>query len=716
MNITNCLISKNAGYEAGALGWRNFHRAALTQKVYLSAGSLTLTNCSITGNTATHAAAGYILNFSRPVIFNNCYIGNNYAIGGNGVMTNGGGLNIQGNDTFNYCIFANDVAAQGKGGAIFNNPNSTNYTTTLNHCTISGCKATCGGAIYNDTGNLDVFNSTISGNSATTGNGGGIYNRASLLLLTSTLAGNSAMGKGGGIYENGILTDLGADTIAFNQAASGGGAYGKSGNAYLQNTIVARNTLSGTTTPSDIAGTLATGNCSYDLIGTGGTGGITASPNHNQINVSNPGLAALASNGGATQTIMLQLGSPAINMGSNTIAGNIAAKITGPATDERNLTRIVGGTVDIGAVEVQQAGTPTHFVIQQSPQVSAGVPFALGVTVEDDSGAVVTGFRGTVTFTSTDTMGTLPGPYPFTATDAGVHTFSATLNTLGVQFITLTDTADNLLGISRTNVITPPARGTAFIDGNNQLFVLSNGQFSNTGRSARTFSAGLDAQGNPEVWFLDSMNQLWRWDSGVFTNTGGFAQKIAAGNGLVAFTDAANELWIFSDPGGFKNTGGFAPSFTAGFGALGNNQIVFADGMNQLWTYDASTGSFSNTGFSAKQFVAGQDAFGNSEIWFTDANNQIWRLDQGQATKTNGFALNNTAGGSGQMFFTDGINQIYQLTDSGVFTNTGGFASHLSGIPGSMALFFTDGMNRLWEFANGNFSNTGMFASSFSAF
>jgi hypothetical protein len=68
------------------------------------------------------------------------------------------------------------------------------------------------------------------------------------------------------------------------------------------------------------------------------------------------------------------------------------------------------------------------------------------------------------------------------------------------------------------------------------------------------------------------------------------------------------------------------------------------------------------------------------------------------------------------MFFSDGINQIWLLTDAGVATTTGGFASHISSSPGTIALFFSDGINQLWDFQNGVFTNTGGFASKFLAF
>jgi hypothetical protein len=52
-------------------------------------------------------------------------------------------------------------------------------------------------------------------------------------------------------------------------------------------------------------------------------------------------------------------------------------------------------------------------------------------------------YRGTVTFTSTDTAAVLPANYTFTAGDAGVHTFTGVvLNTTGAQTITARDLTD----------------------------------------------------------------------------------------------------------------------------------------------------------------------------------------------------------------------------------------------------------------------------------
>src|SRR5439155_2067494 len=89
-----------------------------------------------------------------------------------------------------------------------------------------------------------------------------------------------------------------------------------------------------------------------NLVGTGGSGGLTNGVNGNQVGVSNPGLGSLVNNGGPTQTIALLPGSPAIDHGGN-------AYVNAGETDQRGLTRIMNGTVDVGAFEVQGLAGPS---------------------------------------------------------------------------------------------------------------------------------------------------------------------------------------------------------------------------------------------------------------------------------------------------------------------------------------------------------------------
>src|SRR5262249_56915468 len=125
-------------------------------------------------------------------------------------------------------------------------------------------------------------------------------------------------------------------------AGDGGGGVGGGGvnvqlvgSETLRNTIVAGNTFFGSNNASDISGT-AESSSSYNLIGTGGSGGLTSGVNHNQVGVANPGLGSLGNYGGPTQTIPLLAGSPAINAGNNLA---ILADVT---TDQRGSVSFTG--------------------------------------------------------------------------------------------------------------------------------------------------------------------------------------------------------------------------------------------------------------------------------------------------------------------------------------------------------------------------------------
>jgi hypothetical protein len=83
-------------------------------------------------------------------------------------------------------------------------------------------------------------------------------------------------------------------------------------------------------------------------------------------------------------------------------------------------------------------------------------PFTATVTLTDQFGNVATGYRGSVHFTSTDlvaqTLGDLPADYTFSSTDAGSHTFSVKLATVGSQTITVTDTANGALTVTSGSI------------------------------------------------------------------------------------------------------------------------------------------------------------------------------------------------------------------------------------------------------------------------
>src|SRR5262249_4183187 len=156
-------------------------------------------------------------------------------------------------------------------------------------------------------GTMTVSDSTIAHNSAGLF-GGGIDNGSGsggvhgLTIINSTIAGNSAQ-NGGGIE---TFTFLGVtdSTIADNNVGIDGSGGGLdvdlyAGSTFVDNTIVALNTsgAGSTALPSDIAGHVSSSSA-YDLIGTGGAGGLTDGFNGNRVGVADPRLGALADNGG----------------------------------------------------------------------------------------------------------------------------------------------------------------------------------------------------------------------------------------------------------------------------------------------------------------------------------------------------------------------------------------------------------------------------------
>jgi hypothetical protein len=97
--------------------------------------------------------------------------------------------------------------------------------------------------------------------------------------------------------------------------------------------------------------------------------------------------------------------------------------------------------------------------------VTAGTAYGLTVTALDPFNNVATGYRGTVTFTSSDGAASLPANYPFASGDAGVHNFMATMKTAGSQSITVTDTATATITGTDSGITVVSVQPTAALSG-----------------------------------------------------------------------------------------------------------------------------------------------------------------------------------------------------------------------------------------------------------
>lgn len=294
-----------------------------------NAGTLTLQNCSVSGNTAGGYGGG-IYNDSADVTITNSTISNNSAgkdgggishnwgtmqishstVSGNTADDGGGIENFYSELTLTNSTISDNNASK-EGGGIYN----YNYAElTLTNCTISGNRAIYGGGIsnYSDS-TATVKSSTVSGNTATQ-DGGGIssYHLTELTITNSTISGNEALEEGGGIYSTDAL-QVTSSTISGNAAVTGGGMYLYRATATIVNSIIAD---SGGGDCTRYGGNLSTANSLLESSGsdacslTNGVNGV--------LTGTDPKLGALGDNGGPTLTHMPAADSPALDKVPNT--------------------------------------------------------------------------------------------------------------------------------------------------------------------------------------------------------------------------------------------------------------------------------------------------------------------------------------------------------------------------------------------------------------
>ncbi|HEV7475326.1 MAG TPA: choice-of-anchor Q domain-containing protein [Pyrinomonadaceae bacterium] len=391
--------------------------------IYFEGGTLNVDGSRIANSNATGGNGG-----NGP---------GNQQNGGQGGIAQGGGAYIGGTASINNSTFENCAAGGGNSGTGQNGTNAgadagggglyslgtvtvTNSTFDLNSATGGDAGdsfgpdcfgahesgdggAARGGAILAEAGSLIVNTATLANNSANGGNGGdgGKTNGGGACAQTSHGAGGLA--HGGAITNtNAATVNINHGTISLNNAqagntgvnqaganlpprlvaeGTGGGIRVGPGGVTLENTIIAGNTAAnglGDTTGAPTAGPNVDGavmSNGHNLLGvateaTGftGTGDQTGA---------NPMLAALADNGGPTQTMALSPGSPAIDAG-------VAA---GATFDQRGLPR----TVDDPGVPNAAGSDGTDIGAYEAP-VICNLTCPANVIVSNDTdqcGAVV---------------------------------------------------------------------------------------------------------------------------------------------------------------------------------------------------------------------------------------------------------------------------------------------------------------------------------------
>jgi hypothetical protein len=413
----------------GAIRYSGQHYDTTNRK-----GTLTLRDCAITNSTSA---------------------GN-----GGGVYVAGGILSVS------NCTFANNTAQVGDGGGLA-------FNGGMFYANTPPARAEIAGTTFS--GNRALHGSSSS--TAATGGGFSLVNAPGPgFLRNSTLSGNSADTDGGGLRLLNASITLTNDTVTKNRAdadaingGAGGGLHVSSDTLTLGNTIVAGNFMGTGTSASDIGGS-ADVSSSFNLIGTGGAGGLTDGSNGNQVGVANPGLGPLADNGGSTQTHSLFTGSPALEAGSNSLAAS-----AGLTTDQRgspfarerdSADADTTATVDIGALE--QHPTIEDITDQtMNAGTSYSVPFDVGdatvdfdsivatssnTTLVPDSGLVISGSGGTRTLTI-DSAGNQGGTTTITVTAT---------STVGGKTLSASDSFVLTVNAPPTVAVTSPTDASAF--------------------------------------------------------------------------------------------------------------------------------------------------------------------------------------------------------------------------------------------------------------
>jgi len=101
---------------------------------------------------------------------------------------------------------------------------------------------------------------------------------------------------------------------------------------------------------------------------------------------------------------------------------------------------------------------PLHALVMSGPATAvAGSQYSFSITAQDSFQNIVPDYAGTVQFSTSDPIATLPANYTFNpGADNGTHSFNATLRRAGQQSITLTDAANSLQATLNLTVVPGP--------------------------------------------------------------------------------------------------------------------------------------------------------------------------------------------------------------------------------------------------------------------
>ncbi len=338
-----------------------------------SNGAVTLTNSTVSGNTANAgmSGGGGGINSNGAVTLTNSTVSGNTAAGGAG-----GGINSNGAVTITNSTVSGNTSTNGSGGGI----NSSGAVNLTNSNVLANTARFNGGGI-NGNGAVTLTNSTVSGNTSTNGSGGGIFGGAGVTLTNSTVSGNTSNNGGGIVNGGGVLLTLTNSTVSGNRTnGNGGGIFINSGGGTSTNSTITNNTAdadnNGTGTGGGIVSNLGTFTITNSIVA-GNFKGTTVQ----DLSITNMGVFANGGNNliGANDGV-------AATFANSSLIGTISAPINPQLAPLGNY----GGT------------TQTHALLPNSLALNAGNN--AGVAATDQRGATRI-FGGTVDIGAFESQG-----------------------------------------------------------------------------------------------------------------------------------------------------------------------------------------------------------------------------------------------------------------------------------------------------------------------
>jgi plastocyanin len=135
---------------------------------------------------------------------------------------------------------------------------------------------------------------------------------------------------------------------------------------------------------------------------------------------------------GATQNLTINLTNTTVISNNYTFSVAAASSATNPGPGAFSLSKSL-------ALALKPA--ERLIVTSAASSVAPGQSLSITVRAVNRAGTQMTNYNSTIQFTSSEPLAALPSPYLFVPADNGLKTFNVTLNTVGPQSITVTDTS-----------------------------------------------------------------------------------------------------------------------------------------------------------------------------------------------------------------------------------------------------------------------------------